>query len=63
MRHIHWYKPRQIVLKKKIEGLPGDHCPKPRYLFELARLFKGSGNFAIEKQLLTRALKLERTRK
>ena len=62
MRHIYWYKPRQTVLRAKIEGLPDDHHSKPRCLFELARLFEASGNFARAKHFFAHALKLERER-
>ena len=60
--HLYWHKPRPTVLKEKVEGLSDDHSSKPQCLFELARLLEMIGNIAGRKQLLTRALKLERER-
>ena len=62
-QHLVWNKPRQTVLREKVEGLPDDHGSKPECLYELARLFDGIGNDAKRKQLLTHALKLKRKRK
>ena len=60
--HLAWHKPRLIVLRPKIEGLPDDHRSKPECLFELSRLFESFGNNAGRKQLLTQTLKLQRER-
>ena len=62
MRHLYWQKPRQTVLKSKIESLPDDHPSKPRCLFGLSWLFGLSGNFSKQKLLLGRALVLEEKR-
>ena len=61
-QHLYWHKPRRTILREKVEGLPDDHESKPKCLFELAQLFDRIGNIAEEKQLLARALKLERKR-
>jgi len=62
MRHLRWHKARLVVLRPKIEGLPDDHRSKPECLYELAQLFSSVGNDAERKQLLIRALKLQRER-
>jgi len=62
LRHLCWHKHRLVILKPKIEGLPDDHSSKPECLFELSRLLHSVGSQAERKQLLTRALKLERER-
>ena len=45
-----------------MEGLSDDHNSKPRCLFNLSQLLDSLGNFGEQKQLLTRALELERGR-
>ena len=60
MRHLYWYKPRQTILRSKIEALPDNHRSKPKCLFQLARLFQSVGNRAEQKQVLTHTLRLER---
>ena len=62
IRHLDWHKPRQTVLKSKIEGLPDDHHSKPDCLFELSQLFGSIGNHMDRKRLLTHTLELERGR-
>ena len=62
MEHLYWHKPRQTILRPKIEGLPDDHPLKPRCLFELSRLYARVGNQTKRKQLLTHILRLERER-
>ena len=62
MKHIFWHKPRQTMLKSKIEALTDDHPSKPKCLSELSRLFESLGNHAERKRLLTHALELERRR-
>ena len=60
MMHLSWHKGRLILLKPKIDGLPDDHCWKPKCLFELSQLFHSIGNQAERKLLLTHALGLWR---
>ena len=60
MEHLVWHKPRQTVLRPKIEGLPDDHHSKPKCLFELSRLFERVGNWEESKRLLAHTLQLER---
>ena len=60
MEHLFWHKPRQTILKLKIEALPDDHHSKPRCLIMLSRLFEQFGNEAGRKRLLTHALELTR---
>ena len=62
MQHLYWQKPRQIVLKSKIEGLPDDHPSKAECLFELSQLCGSVGNRSEQKRLLIHTLKLERER-
>jgi tetratricopeptide (TPR) repeat protein len=60
MQHIYWHKPRQTMLKSKIEALPDVHLFKPKCLYELSRLFERVGNYSEQKRLLTHALELRR---
>ena len=62
MRHLHWHKPRLVVLKSKIEELPNDHRSKPECLFELSQLFHSVGKNVDHKQHLAHALNLWRDR-
>jgi tetratricopeptide (TPR) repeat protein len=63
MEHLYWHKPRETVLRSKIEDLSEDHCSKPGCLFELSKLFESVGNHAERKTLLTHALTLARERR
>ncbi|KAF9780490.1 hypothetical protein BJ322DRAFT_1164320 [Thelephora terrestris] len=62
MTHLAWQKPRQTVLRSKIEGLPDGHPSKAGCLFGLSRLFQLIGKHAEQKQLLIHTLKLWRER-
>jgi len=62
MEHLHWHKPRLVVLGPKIEGLPDDHPSKPRCLFWLSRLFGTVGKFGEQKRALMQTLQLWRGR-
>ena len=52
------HKPRQTVLKKKIESLPDEHHSKPECLFRLGVLFGQTGRRTEEITFLGHALKL-----
>ena len=60
--HLEWHKPRQTVLKSKIEALPNNHCSKPDLLYEVAILSGSAGNCTEVVRLLNHVLKLERER-
>jgi hypothetical protein len=62
MAHLFWHKNRPTLLRAKIEGLPDDHCCKPKCLYELSMLFGSIGNFVDCKRLLIQTLRLERER-
>ena len=62
IRHLCFHKPRQTMLKSRIEGLPDDHRSKSDCLLELSRLFGSIGNHVDRKRLLVHALELERGR-
>ena len=63
MEHLYWYKPRQTMLRSRIETLADDHRFKSKCLSELSRLLRRVGNRAEQKRLLTHTLELERRRK
>jgi tetratricopeptide (TPR) repeat protein len=60
MDHLFWHKPRLVVFRPKVEGLPDDHPSnsKAKCLSRLAWLFYYIGNFPESKRLHTDALKL-----
>ena len=60
MEHLYYHKPRQTVLKPKIEGLPDSHHSKAKCLFKLAGLSGLVGNYVERKRLLSHTLVLER---
>jgi tetratricopeptide (TPR) repeat protein len=60
MDHLYWHKPRQTMLRLKIEALPDIHRSKPKCLIQLSRLFGRVGNFLEQKRLLTHVLELPR---
>jgi tetratricopeptide (TPR) repeat protein len=62
MEHLVWHKPRQTILKPKVEALADDHPSKPKCLIELSELSGRVGNHTERKRLLTHALELERQR-
>ena len=63
IQHLYWYKPRETMLRAKIESLPDDHHSKPRCLSELSILFELVGNHKERKQLLTHTLSLVKKRR
>ena len=63
MNHLHWHKPRMVVLGPKIKELPDDHPFKPECLLELSVLLRSAGNHVEEKQLLIHTLTLWRRRR
>ena len=62
MEHLYWHKPRETILRWKIETLPDDHPSKPNCLFGLSQLFQRVWDQREEKRLLTHTLELERRR-
>jgi hypothetical protein len=62
MEHLVWYKPRQTILRSKIEALADDHPSKLKCLSRLAWMFQQIGNDLERKRLLTHILELERQR-
>jgi tetratricopeptide (TPR) repeat protein len=62
LEHLYWHKPRQTILRPRVEGLPDNHRFKPKCLLELSRLFEQAGNHGERKRLLIRTLELERQR-
>jgi tetratricopeptide (TPR) repeat protein len=60
--HLCWHKPRQTILRSKIEALSDDQPSKPKCLSQLAELFAKVGNCAEKKRLMTHTLELERRR-
>ena len=60
MEHLYWHKPRQIVLRSKIESLPEDHPSKAKCLYWLSLTFQSLGNHAEQRRLLSQVLQLER---
>ena len=62
MQHLYRHKPRETVLKSKIEDLPDSHDRKPNCLFELAWLFESVGNHTEQKRLLAHTLAILRER-
>jgi tetratricopeptide (TPR) repeat protein len=62
LRHLHYHKPRQTMLKSRIEGLPDDHRSKSHCLFNLSLLFDSIGNHVDRRRLLIQTLELERGR-
>ena len=60
MQHLRWHKPRQTLLRPKIEALPDSHRSKAKCLFELSMLFSSVGNRTEEKRLLNQTLTLRR---
>jgi tetratricopeptide (TPR) repeat protein len=62
IKHLYWHKPRETVLRPKIENLPDDHRFKSSCLSTLSMLFELVGNHAERKHLLTHSLALVRER-
>jgi tetratricopeptide (TPR) repeat protein len=62
VEHLTWHKPRQTILKSKIEALPDDHRSKSKCLRQLSQLLGQMGNDVEQKRLLTHTLELDRRR-
>ena len=62
MSHLYWHKPRQTVLRAKVEKIPDNHRSKPKCLFQLSRLAESVGNYMEQKRFLNHILRLERER-
>ena len=62
MGHLYAHKPRLVVLRPKIEGLPDGHRSKPGCLLQLSQLFDSVGNRVERKRLLIHALRIWRER-
>jgi len=62
MSHLYWHKPRQTMLRSKIEALTDDHPSKLECLSWLSLLFEQVGNRTERKRILTHTLELERRR-
>ena len=62
MEYLCWHKPRQTVLRPKIEDLPDDHPSKAKCLLQLSLLFDSVGNDAERKLILSQVVALERKR-
>ena len=62
MHHLHWHKPRLVVLGPKFEALPDNHPFKPNCLFFLSGLLNGVGNLVGQKRMLVQCLGLWRKR-
>ena len=60
IKHLQWHKPRQTVLKSRVEALPDNHPSKPECLYEVASLCGCVGNRPEQIRLLTHVLKLRR---
>ena len=60
MQHLYWHKPRNTVLRSKIECLPDGHPSKFKCLFELSKLFSLVGDHTERKRILVHLLELAR---
>ncbi|KAF9790833.1 hypothetical protein BJ322DRAFT_1104480 [Thelephora terrestris] len=58
IKHLYWHKPRQTILRSRIECLPDDHPSKPECLFRLSRLFNSMGNNLDQILFLLRVLEI-----
>ena len=62
MGHLHWHKPRLVILQSKFEALPDSHFSKPGCLFFLWRLLNKVGNSSEQPWMLIYGLKFWRER-
>ena len=62
MDHLHWHKPRLVVIGSKVEALPDSHPSKPSCLWVLSRLFGRVGNWAEQKRILVLSLEIWKER-
>ena len=60
LRLLYQYKPRQIALGPKIEGLPDDHPSKLKWLLKIAQFSGSIENYREQNRLLEHALRLQR---
>ena len=60
MEYLRWHKPRQTMLRQKIEDLPDDNPSKTKCLIQLSWLFQSVGNYAERKRILSQVVTLER---
>ena len=60
MNHLHWHKPRLVLLGPKVQALPDAHPSKPRCMLGLSLLFGLVGNDVEYKRLVMHALELSR---
>ena len=58
MSHLHWHKPRRVILGRRVEELPDDHLLKADCLLWLSALARLVGDHSACEQLFARTLRL-----